>query len=102
MISTSSGERRIGADDLVDQGDTFELTCAPADMGGLRAALDDAGIAYDSADVSMVPTTTVSLDAEADARRVLRLIDALEEHDDVQEVYANFDIPDALLEAVEA
>ena len=65
-------------------------------------ALDDAGIAYDSADITMLPTTTVPLESEGDARKVLKLIDALEEHDDVQNVYSNFDIPDSVLQEVEA
>jgi len=91
-----------GAEDLRDQGDTFELTCAPGDLARLRQALDDAGLAFDSAEVTMVPSNVVPLQTESDARKVLRLIDALEEHDDVQGVYANFDIPDAVLEAVEA
>jgi YebC/PmpR family DNA-binding regulatory protein len=89
-----------GADDLKDQGDTLELTSAPGDLSGLRAALDAAGLAYDSADITMVPTNVVPLETEADARKVLRLIDALEEHDDVQGVYANFDIPDSVLQSV--
>ena len=91
-----------GAEDLVDQGDAFGLTCAPGDLGRLRTALEESGLAYNSAEVTMVPTTVVALDEEADARRVLRLVDALEEHDDVQDVYANFDVPDAVLQAVEA
>jgi YebC/PmpR family DNA-binding regulatory protein len=91
-----------GADDLADQGDTFELTCPPTDLPRLRAALDEAGLVYDSADVTMVPSNVVPLESEADARKVLRLIDALEDHDDVQGVYANFDIPDAVLQSVEA
>jgi YebC/PmpR family DNA-binding regulatory protein len=91
-----------GAEDLRDQGDTFELTCAPGDLARLRQALDDAGLVYDSADVTMVPSNVVPLETEGDARKVLRLIDALEEHDDVQGVYANFDIPDAVLQSVEA
>ena len=91
-----------GAEDLADQGDTRQLTSAPQDLHQLQKALDDAGIAYDSADLTMLPTTTVPLESEADARKVLRLIDALEEHDDVQNVYANFDIPDSVLQAVEA
>ena len=91
-----------GAEDLRDQGDTFELTCAPGDLARLRQALDDAGLAFDSADVTMVPSNVVPLESEGDARKVLRLIDALEEHDDVQGVYANFDIPDAVLQSVEA
>ncbi|MDQ4134440.1 MAG: YebC/PmpR family DNA-binding transcriptional regulator [Actinomycetota bacterium] len=91
-----------GADDLEDQGDTWQILCPPSDLGMVKGALTDAGVVVESADLSMIPTATVSLDDEADARKVLRLIDALEEHDDVQAVYANFDIPDALLQAVEA
>jgi YebC/PmpR family DNA-binding regulatory protein len=91
-----------GAEDLKDQGDSFELTCAPGDLARLRQALEEAGLEFDSADVTMVPTNVVPLETEGDARKVLRLIDALEEHDDVQGVYANFDIPDAVLQSVEA
>jgi YebC/PmpR family DNA-binding regulatory protein len=91
-----------GAEDLADQGDTWQLTCPPGDFLTLRGALEEAGIAFDSADLTMISTTSVPLDNEGDARKVLRLIDALEDHDDVQNVYANFDIPDAVLELVEA
>jgi YebC/PmpR family DNA-binding regulatory protein len=90
-----------GADDLLDDGDTWRLTCPPSTLGALRAALDEAGIAYHSAEASMEPTSTVPLSAAEDAKRVLRLIDGLDEHDDVQAVYANFDIPDSLLQSVE-
>jgi YebC/PmpR family DNA-binding regulatory protein len=91
-----------GAEDLQDQGDTWQLTTAPADLSRLRAALEAAGIAFDSAELTKLPTTSIPLMDEGDARRVLRLIDALEDHDDVQAVYSNFDIPDAVLEMVEA
>ncbi|HZN16275.1 MAG TPA: YebC/PmpR family DNA-binding transcriptional regulator [Acidimicrobiales bacterium] len=91
-----------GAEDLEDQGDTWQLTCDPSDLGKLREALEAASIAFDSADLTMLASNTIALDSEGDARKVLRLIDALEEHDDVQNVYANFDIPDAVLELVEA
>ena len=91
-----------GAEDLQDQVDTWQLTCAATDLGALRAALEAAGIEFDSADLTMLPTTVVPLSSEADARKVLKLIDLLEEHDDVQNVYANFDIPDAIIELVEA
>jgi YebC/PmpR family DNA-binding regulatory protein len=91
-----------GLEDLEDQGDTWQMTTAPADFPALRQALDDASVAYDSADLTMVATTTVPLDNEGDARKVLRLLDALEDNDDVQNVFANFDIPDAVLELVEA
>ena len=91
-----------GADDLEDQGDTWQVTTPPAEINAVRAALDEAGIEYDSAEVTMMPTTVVALDTEGDARNVLRLVDLLEDHDDVQNVYANFDIPDSVLELVEA
>ena len=91
-----------GGEDLTDQGDTWQLTCAPQDLNALRTALQGAGIPFDSADLTMLPTTTVPLESEGDARKVLKLIDALEEHDDVQNVYANFDIPDSVLQSVEA
>jgi YebC/PmpR family DNA-binding regulatory protein len=91
-----------GAEDLSDQGDTWQLTSGPSDLHRLQKALEDAGIAYDSADLTMLPTTTIALETEGDARKVLKLIDALEDHDDVQNVYSNFDIPDAVLQAVEA
>jgi YebC/PmpR family DNA-binding regulatory protein len=91
-----------GAEDLQDQGDTWQLTCAATDLGPLRTALEEAGIAFDSADLTMLPTTSVPLTQEGDARKVLKLVDLLEEHDDVQNVYANFDIPDSILELVEA
>ncbi|MBV9410108.1 MAG: YebC/PmpR family DNA-binding transcriptional regulator, partial [Acidimicrobiia bacterium] len=91
-----------GAEDLADQGDTWQLTSAPQDLHQLQKALEEAGITFDSADLTMLPTTEVPLESEGDARKVLKLIDALEEHDDVQNVYSNFDIPDSVLQAVEA
>ena len=91
-----------GAEDLEDQGDTWQLTSAPADLPHLRAALEEAGIAFDSAELTMLPSQAVPLANEGDAKKVLRVIDLLEEHDDVQNVYANFDIPDAIIELVEA
>lgn len=91
-----------GAEDLQDQGDTWQLTCGPHDFHQLRTALDEGGIEYDSADLMLLPTTTVPLETEGDARKVLKVLDALEDLDDVQNVYANFDIPDSVLQAVEA
>jgi YebC/PmpR family DNA-binding regulatory protein len=88
-----------GLEDLEDQGDMWQMTSAPHDFNTLRQALEDAGIKFESADLTMVATQTVPLDNEGDARKVLRLLDALEDNDDVQNVYANFDIPDAVLEA---
>jgi YebC/PmpR family DNA-binding regulatory protein len=86
-----------GAEDLIDDGDTWRVLCEPSNHTAVRHALDEAGIKYDSADVTMVPTTTVKLDTAEDAKKVLRLIDALDELDDVQEVHANFDISDDIL-----
>ena len=91
-----------GMEDLEDQGDTWQLTAAPTDLGRLRDAMEAAGVKVASAELTMVPTTTIALETEADARKVLRLVDALEEHDDVQAVYANFDIPDNVLQLVTA
>jgi YebC/PmpR family DNA-binding regulatory protein len=91
-----------GAEDIADQGDTWQLTIAPSDLCQVLTALEEAGIAFDSADLTMLPQQTVPLENESDARQVLRVIDALEDHDDVQNVYANFDIPDSVLELVEA
>jgi YebC/PmpR family DNA-binding regulatory protein len=91
-----------GAEDLSDEGDTWQVTCPPTDLARLRGALEEAGLSYDSADLTMLATTSVPLESEADARKVLRVIDALEEHDDVQNVYSNFDIPDSILQLVEA
>jgi transcriptional/translational regulatory protein YebC/TACO1 len=68
----------------------------------VRTALEDAGIPVQSVDLTMLPTTTVELDEASKAKSVLRVIDALEEHDDVQNVYANFDIPDDVLQSVYA
>ncbi|MDA8282072.1 MAG: YebC/PmpR family DNA-binding transcriptional regulator [Actinomycetota bacterium] len=92
-----------GADDISDVGeDTWQVTTPPSELSAVRAALDGAGVPTESTELSMVPTTVVALESEADAKKVLRLIDLLEDHDDVQNVYANFDIPDALLELVDA
>jgi YebC/PmpR family DNA-binding regulatory protein len=91
-----------GAEDIKDGGDSWEVTTAPTDLGAVRSALDDAGVGFDSAELTMVPTNVVPLDNESDAKKVLRLVDLLEDLDDVQNVYANFDIPDSILELVEA
>jgi YebC/PmpR family DNA-binding regulatory protein len=91
-----------GAEDITDEGDTWRVTCPPSDVTAVRAALEGAGIAVESADVTMIPQNTIALDTAEAARSVLRVIDALDELDDVQDVYANFDIPDDLLEKLEA
>jgi YebC/PmpR family DNA-binding regulatory protein len=91
-----------GAEDITDQGDTWQVTTAPTDLARVRAALEEAGIPVVSSDLAMLATTTVTLTEESAARAVLRVIDALEDHDDVQNVDANFDIPDTVLQAVTA
>jgi YebC/PmpR family DNA-binding regulatory protein len=89
-----------GLEDLADEGDTWRLTAAPGDLSGLRAALEEAGLPIESADVTMLPSSTVPLPTAELAKAVLRLIDELDDHDDVQDVYANFDIPDEVLQTV--
>jgi len=89
-----------GADDVALDGSSFSVTCSPEALSDVRQALEDAGIEVDSAELTMVPKTTVELDDENSAKKTLRLIDALEDSDDVQEVYSNFDIPETVMEAV--
>jgi YebC/PmpR family DNA-binding regulatory protein len=91
-----------GAEDIEDQGDTWQVTTGPSELHAVRTALEGAGIAFTSADLTMLPSTSVALGDASHAKSVLRVIDALEEHDDVQNVYANFDIPDDVLQAVYA
>lgn len=85
-----------GAEDVNDLGDRFEVVCEPGDLVAVRTALQDAGIDYDSAELSFIPSVTVPLDADG-ARKVMKLVEALEDSDDVQEVYTNADIPDEVL-----
>jgi YebC/PmpR family DNA-binding regulatory protein len=89
-----------GAEDIEDQGDTWQITTPPTELHAVRTALEDAGIPFTSADTTMLPSQTVPLGDAGSAKSVLRVIDALEEHDDVQNVYANFDIPDDVLQTV--
>jgi YebC/PmpR family DNA-binding regulatory protein len=89
-----------GAEDVEQDGSSFRVTSAPEDLGAVREAIETAGIEVDSAELTMVPKTTIELEDEAAAKKTLRLMDALEENDDVQEVYANFDIPERVMEAV--
>lgn len=89
-----------GAEDIAEQGGTFTITTPPSDVLAVRAALEEAGIAIESADTTMIASNSIQLGDEGSAKQVLRVIDALEDHDDVQGVYANFDIPEDVLEAV--
>lgn len=90
-----------GAEDLSDQGEQWVVTSAPADLMAVRAALEEAALEPGASELSMVPTSTVEVASESEAKRVLRLIEALDDHDDVQNVYSNFDIPDAVMAAYE-
>ena len=96
MLAAAEG----GADDVERDGSSFRVTSAPESLTDVREAIEAAGIEVDSSELTMVPKTTVNLDDEGAAKKTLRLIDALEENDDVQEVYANFDIPEQVMEAV--
>ncbi len=88
-----------GAEDVVPEGEAYEIRTDAVDFMAVRAGLEAAGITYASAELTMIPKDTIALD-ESDARKILRLIDALEDNDDVQEVYSNFDIPDSVMEAL--
>jgi YebC/PmpR family DNA-binding regulatory protein len=96
MLAAADG----GAEDVSVEGSSYEVISAPDDLQALRAALEEAGIEVESAELTMLPKTTVQIEDEAAARKLLRLMDALEENDDVQDVYANFDIPEGILQAV--
>jgi YebC/PmpR family DNA-binding regulatory protein len=85
-----------GADDVTASQDQWEIVCAPADLGAVRTALEEAEIAIEHAEVTQMPSVSVAVD-EAGAGKVLRLVDALEDLEDVQSVYGNFDIPDEVL-----
>ena len=89
-----------GAEDVEQDGSAFQVLSAPEHLSAVRAAIETAGMTVDSAELQLLPKTTVAVDDESKARQVMRLIDALEENDDVQDVYANFDIPESVLEAV--
>lgn len=91
-----------GADDVETQGATIQVTTPATDVHAVRSALEDAGFTVSSSDLTMLPTSTVDLADEAEAKAVLRLVEVLDDHDDVQDVFGNFDIPDAVLESVGA
>ncbi|MFL6155233.1 MAG: YebC/PmpR family DNA-binding transcriptional regulator, partial [Marmoricola sp.] len=90
-----------GAEEVNDLGESFEVVSEATDLVAVRSALQDAGLDYDSADASFVPSMQVELDAEG-AAKVFKLIDALEDLDDVQSVFANFDVSDDVLATLDA
>lgn len=85
-----------GGEDVTDQDDAWEVSCPAEDFEAVRQSLEGAGVAVESAEISMVPKTTVDVDAET-GRKLMRLMDALDDNEDVQRVYANFELPDDLL-----
>jgi YebC/PmpR family DNA-binding regulatory protein len=96
MLAAADG----GADDVTRDGTSFQVTSSADSLAAVRQAVEAAGFAVESAELTMIPKTTVAVTEESSAKKVLRLLDALEENDDVQEVYANFDIPERVLEEV--
>jgi YebC/PmpR family DNA-binding regulatory protein len=91
-----------GAEDVQDGGDAWHVTTPPTELHAVRTAIEEGGYKVKSGDLTMIPTTVVELSKESQAKTVLHLMEVLEDHDDVEAVYANFDIPDAVLEAVTA
>lgn len=89
-----------GGEDVTNDGEVFTITCQPGDVNDLRKALEGAGITVSSSDTTMLPSVNVPITDEDGARKVMRVIEALEESDDVQDVYANYDIADDIMEAV--
>jgi YebC/PmpR family DNA-binding regulatory protein len=90
-----------GAEDVRDNGDNWEVWTPPGALAAVRSAIESNGWRPASSELVLQPTQSVPIESEGDARRVLRLIDLLDEHDDVQNVWSNFDIPDSVLELVE-
>lgn len=91
-----------GAEDITDDGEAWRITTPPTELHAVRSALEEGGVAVSSSELTMLPTSTIAVEESDVAKRVLRLIDALDDNDDVQDVYANFDISDELLETIEA
>jgi transcriptional/translational regulatory protein YebC/TACO1 len=89
-----------GAEDVELDGSSFVISSPPEALSAVREAVEAAGFTVESAELAMIPKATVAIADESTARKVLRLVEGLEESDDVQDVYANFDIPETVLEAV--
>jgi YebC/PmpR family DNA-binding regulatory protein len=90
-----------GADDMTNSGELYEITCEPVVYEQLRNTLQERGIAIEGAEISMVPQNTVPVSDAAMAKKIISLMDAFEDHDDVQNTYANFDIPDEIISKLE-
>ncbi len=90
-----------GADDMQTTGDVYELTCEPDAYEQLKKALQEKEIPTEIAEISMVPQSMITIDDVNTAKKILRLMDELEDHDDIQNVYANFDIPDEIISQID-
>jgi len=111
VVPKQQGDREIGEDDLLevvldagaddveDLGEAFEVRSDAGDLVAVRSAIQQAGLDYDSADSAWVPSVTVELD-ESSAQKIFRLLEALEDSDDVQNVYANYDVSDEIMATV--
>ena len=91
-----------GAEDVMREGDSLKVVCAADDLAAVRSALEDAGVEIESAELTMEPKSVVEVDSESEARALLKLIEELDDHDDVEAVHANFDVPAELLEQAAA
>ena len=105
MEKAAAGEDKLlgialgaGAEDLKEDGDSFEIITAPEEMEGVRAALEAAGIPMTTAEISMIPQNYVKLEGK-NAQTMLKLMEALEDHEDIQNVYSNFDIDESEFDA---
>ena len=87
-----------GAEDMKSSDDNYEITTAVEDLETVKQALIDKGITPQTAEMTMVPSSTIKIKGASEAKQILALVESLEDHDDVQQVYSNFDIPDEILE----
>ncbi|MCC7192619.1 MAG: YebC/PmpR family DNA-binding transcriptional regulator [Phycisphaeraceae bacterium] len=94
-----SASLEAGADDVIDDGEMWRVLTPPAEFAKVRQAIEKASLKIESAGLTMIPTNTIAVSGE-DARKVLALVEALEDYDDVQKVHANFEIPDAELASI--
>ena len=90
-----------GGENFEASGDDYTITTEPHDVGSVRDALEGHGVKVLSAELTLVPQNTIPVESESEAKRILRLMDAIDDHDDVQNVFSNFDIPDQMLSAYE-
>jgi len=90
-----------GAEDITDEDEFWQVLCDPTDFLTVKEAMDQAKLSYETAQVTMIPSTTINCTGD-DARKVINLVETLEDHDDIQKVHANFDVPDEELAALES